>query len=173
MPSLRAQRAQVLGYETHAHFQLEERMLKTPEEVNDLLIQLWKPALARAKVEVADMQEVIEAEDNSFKLAAWDWWHYSEKVRKAKYDLDEASLKPYLTLDNVLNGAFETSNKLWGLSFTELFDIDVYHPDVRVWEVKDKDGSHLGIFMGDFFTRSSKRGGAWMSTYKGQSKLRW
>ncbi|GLS27901.1 M3 family metallopeptidase [Marinibactrum halimedae] len=168
---LRAQRAQILGYDSHADFQLEERMLKTPAEVYALLMKLWKPALARAKVEVADMQAMVKTEGHDFKLEAWDWWHYSEKVRKAKYDIDETSLKPYLTLDNVLQGAFQTSEKLWGLSFTELFDIDVYHPDVRVWEVKDKDGSHLGIFMGDFFTRSTKRGGAWMSNFKGQSNL--
>ncbi len=168
---LRAERAQLMGYETHAHFVLEERMLKTPAEVYDLLMQLWKPALERAKVEVADMQAVVDAEGHDFKIAGWDWWQYSEKVRKAKYDLDEAALKPYLSLDNVLKGVFETTNKLWGLTFTELHDIDVYHPDARVWEVKDKDGSHLSIFIGDYFTRSNKRGGAWMSSFKGQSNL--
>ena len=168
---LRAERAQLMGYETHAHFVLEERMLKTPAEVYDLLMQLWKPALERAKVEVADMQAVVDKEGGDFKIAGWDWWQYAEKVRKAKYDLDEAALKPYLSLDNVLNGVFETTNKLWGLTFTELFDVNVYHPDVRVWEVKDKDGSHLGIFIGDYFTRSNKRGGAWMSSFKGQSNL--
>jgi len=168
---LRAERAQLMGYETHAHFMLEERMLKTPDEVYSLLMQLWKPALERAKVEVADMQAVVDAEGHDFKIAAWDWWQYSEKVRKAKYDLDEAAIKPYLSLDNVLNGVFETTNKLWGLTYTELFDINVYHPDARVWEVKDKDGTHLGIFIGDYFTRSNKRGGAWMSSFKGQSNL--
>lgn len=168
---LRSERAQVMGYETHAHFVLEERMVNTPEGVYDLLMQLWKPALARAKAEVADMQAVVESEGHDFKLASWDWWMYSEKVRKAKYDLDEASLKPYLSLDNVLKGVFDTSNKLWGLTFTELHDIDTYHPDARVWEVKDKDGSHLGIFIGDYFSRASKRGGAWMSSFKGQSNL--
>ncbi|BDX04749.1 M3 family metallopeptidase [Planctobacterium marinum] len=169
--SLRAKRAKIMGYDTHAHFELEERMVNTPEGVYDLLMQLWRPALARAKREVADMQAMIDAEGHDYKFAAWDWWQYAEKVRKAKYDLDEASLKPYLTLDNVLKGAFDTANKLWGLTFTELYDIEVYHPDVRVWEVKDKDGSHLGIFMGDYFTRSNKRGGAWMSSFKGQSNL--
>ncbi len=168
---LRAERAQLMGYETHAHFVLEERMLKTPEEVNDLLMKLWWPALDRAKREVADMQAVVDAEGQDFKIAAWDWWQYSEKVRKEKYDLDEAALKPYLSLDNVLKGVFETVNKLWGLTFTERFDINVYHPDARVWEVKDKDGSHLGIFIGDYFTRSNKRGGAWMSSFKGQSNI--
>ncbi len=168
---LRAEKAQLMGYKTHAHFVLEERMLKTPEEVYDLLMKLWKPALERARVEVADMQAVVEEEGGDFEIAAWDWWQYSEKVRKAKYDLDEAALKPYLSLDNVLNGVFATTNKLWGLTFTEQFDINVYHPDARVWEVKDKDGSHLGIFIGDYFTRSNKRGGAWMSSFKGQSNL--
>ncbi len=168
---LRAERAKLMGYETHAHFVLEERMLKTPEEVFDLLMKLWKPALNRAKAEVADMQKVVDAEGHDFKIAAWDWWQYSEKVRKAKFDLDESALKPYLSLDNVLNGVFETTNKLWGLEFEEIHDIDTYHPDARVWEVLDKDGSHLGIFIGDYFSRSNKRGGAWMSSFKGQSNL--
>lgn len=168
---LRAERAAVMGYDTYAHFVLEERMVDSPSGVYDLLMQLWKPALARAKREVVDMQAVVDAEGHDFNIASWDWWQYSEKVRKAKYDLDEASLKPYLSVDNVLKGVFDTSNKLWGLTFTEVFDIDTYHPDARVWEVKDKDGSHLGIFIGDYFTRSNKRGGAWMSSFKGQSNL--
>ena len=168
---LRAERAKIMGYKTHAHFILEENMLKTPEEVYDLLLQLWRPALKRAKVEVADMQAVALAEGQDFKVAAWDWWHYSEKVRKEKYDLDEAAIKPYLSLDNVIQGVFNTTNKLWGLNFREIFDIDLYHPDARVWEVTDKDGSHLAIFIGDYFTRSNKRGGAWMSSFKGQSNL--
>ena len=168
---LRAEKAKLMGYKTHAHFVLEERMLKTPEEVYDLLIQLWKPALNRAKLEVEDMQKVVDSEGHDFKIAAWDWWQYSEKVRKAKYDLDESAIKPYLSLDNALNGVFNTTNKLWGITFTEIFDIDLYHPDARIWEVKDKDGSHLGIFIGDYFTRSNKRGGAWMSSFKGQSNL--
>ena len=168
---LRAERAQIMGYKTHAHFILDDNMLKTPEEVYDLLNKLWKPAVKRAKVEVADMQAVADAEGYDFKVAAWDWWHYSEKVRKEKYDLDESAIKPYLSLDNVLQGVFNTTNKLWGLNFTEIFDIDLYHPDARIWEVTDEDGSHLGIFIGDYFTRSNKRGGAWMSSFKGQSNL--
>jgi len=168
---LRAERAQIMGYKTHAHFILDDNMLKTPEEVYDLLYKLWKPAVKRAKVEVADMQAVADSEGHDFKVAAWDWWHYSEKVRKEKYDLDESAIKPYLSLDNVLQGVFNTTNKLWGLNFTEIFDIDLYHPDARIWEVTDKDGSHLGIFIGDYFTRSNKRGGAWMSSFKGQSNL--
>ena len=168
---LRAERAQIMGYKTHAHFILDDNMLKTPEEVYDLLYKLWKPAVKRAKVEVADMQAVADSEGHDFKVAAWDWWHYSEKVRKEKYDLDESAIKPYLSLDNVLQGVFNTTNKLWGLNFTEIFDIDLYHPDARIWEVTDEDGSHLGIFIGDYFTRSNKRGGAWMSSFKGQSNL--
>ena len=168
---LRAERAQIMGYKSHAHFVLDDNMLKTPEEVYDLLTKLWKPAVKRAKVEVSDMQDVADAEGQNFKIAAWDWWHYSEKVRKEKYNLDESAIKPYLSLDNVLKGVFSTTNKLWGLNFTEIFDIDLYHPDARVWEVTDKDGSHLGVFIGDYFTRSNKRGGAWMSSFKGQSNL--
>ena len=168
---LRAERANIMGYKSHAHFVLDENMLKTPEEVYDLLIQLWKPALKRAKAEVADMQAVADSEGKEFKIAAWDWWHYSEKVRKEKYDLDESAIRPYLSLDNVIQGVFNTTNKLWGLNFREIFDIDSYHPDARVWEVTDKDGSHLAIFIGDYYTRSNKRGGAWMSSFKGQSNL--
>ena len=168
---LRAERANIMGYKSHAHFVLDENMLKTPEEVYDLLIQLWKPALKRAKAEVADMQALADSEGKEFKIAAWDWWHYSEKVRKEKYDLDESAIRPYLSLDNVIQGVFNTTNKLWGLNFREIFDIDSYHPDARVWEVTDKDGSHLAIFIGDYFTRSNKRGGAWMSSFKGQSNL--
>ena len=168
---LRAERANIMGYQSHAHFVLDENMLKTPEEVYDLLIQLWKPALKRAKIEVADMQLVADSEGNNFKIAAWDWWHYSEKVRKEKYDLDESAIRPYLSLDNVIQGVFNTTNKLWGLNFREIFDIDTYHPDARIWEVTDKDGTHLAIFIGDYYTRSNKRGGAWMSSFKGQSNL--
>ena len=168
---LRAERAYLMGYKTHAHFVLEERMLKTPQEVYDLLVQLWEPALDRAKVEVDDMQKVVDAEGKDFKIDAWDWWQYSEKVRKEKYDLDESAIKPYLSLDNALKGVFNTTNKLWGITFTEIFDIDMYHPDARIWKVEDKDGTHLGIFIGDYFTRSNKRGGAWMSSFKGQSNL--
>ena len=168
---LRAERAKIMGYKTHAHFILEENMLKTPEEVYELLIQLWEPALERAKAEVADMQMVADKEGQNFKIAAWDWWQYSEKVRKEKYDLDESAIKPYMSLDNVIQGVFNTTNKLWGLNFKEIFDIDLYHPDARVWEVTDKDGSHLALFIGDYFTRSNKRGGAWMSSFKSQSNL--
>ena len=168
---LRAERAEIMGYKSHAHFVLDNNMLKTPEEVYDLLTKLWKPAVKRAKIEIADMQAVANAEGQTFEVAAWDWWHYSEKVRKEKYNLDESAIKPYLSLDNVLKGVFSTTNKLWGLSFTEIFDIDLYHPDARVWKVTDKDGSHLGVFIGDYFTRSNKRGGAWMSSFKGQSNL--
>ena len=168
---LRAEKAQIMGYKSHAHFVLDNNMLKTPEEVYDLLTKLWEPAVKRAKIEISDMQAVADAEGQTFKIAAWDWWHYSEKVRKEKYNLDEAAIKPYLSLDNVLKGVFSTTNKLWGLNFTEIFDIDLYHPDARVWEVTDKDGSHLGVFIGDYFTRSNKRGGAWMSSFKGQSNL--
>ena len=168
---LRAERAAIMGYKTHAHFILEDNMLKTPEEVYELLLQLWEPALKRAKAEVSDMQIVADAEGQDFEIAAWDWWHYAEKVRKKKYDLDESAIKPYLSLDNVIKGVFTTTNKLWGINFREIFDIDLYHPDARIWEVTDKDGTHLGMFIGDYFTRSNKRGGAWMSSFKGQSNL--
>ena len=169
--SLRVEKANILGFDTHAHYVLDNTMAKTPEAVYGLLNQLWTPALNRAKNELKEMQNLVEEEGQNFKIASWDWWHYSEKVRKEKYDLDEEEIKNYFTLDNTINGIFKTANKLFGLTFEEKFDIDLYHPDARVWEVKDKDGSHIGIYIGDYYTRSSKRGGAWMSSFKDQSNF--
>lgn len=117
------------------------------------------------------MQKFVNEEGQNFKIASWDWWHYSEKVRKEKYNLDEEEVKNFFTLDNTINGIFKTANKLFGLKFEEKFDIELYHPDARVWEVKDGNGSHLGLYIGDYYTRSSKRGGAWMSTFKDQSNF--
>ena len=169
--SLRVEKANILGFDTHAHYVLDNTMAKTPQAVYGLLNQLWTPALNRAKNELKEMQDLVEEEGQNFKIASWDWWHYSEKVRKEKYDLDEEEIKNYFTLDNTIDGIFKTANKLFGLTFEEKFDIDLYHPDARVWEVKDKDGSHIGIYIGDYYTRSSKRGGAWMSSFKDQSNF--
>ena len=169
--SLRVEKANILGFETHAHYVLDNTMAKTPEAVYELLNQLWEPALSRAKNELQELQKFVNEEGQNFKIASWDWWYYSEKVRKEKYNIDEEELKNFFTLDNTIDGIFKTANKLFGLTFEEKFDIELYHPDARIWQVKDKNGSHLGLYIGDYYTRSSKRGGAWMSTFKDQSNF--
>lgn len=168
MAVLRSQRANLLGYRTHAHFVLEENMAGNPEAVYNLLTKLWKPALQKAKNEAAVLQEMIRREGHSFKLQPWDWWYYAEKVKKEKYDLDEESLRPYFKLENVREGAFMVAGKLWGITFEERKDLPAYHPDVKVFEVKDADGSHLGILYTDYHPRASKRGGAWMNAFRKQ-----
>ena len=164
---LRTQRAELMGYESHAHYQLETRMAKTPQTAEDFLIQVWEPGLARAKEERADMQAMI---GDAFTFAAHDWWHYAEKVRKARYDLDENALKPYFELDAVTDGAFEMANRLFGLTF-EPVEVPIWNEVVTAYEVRDDDGSHLGIFMFDMYARDSKRGGAWMNSYRIASNM--
>ena len=171
MAALRVERAKLLGYETHAHFVLEENMAKEPKNVYDLLEELWSPALKRAKVEAADMQKMIDREGGGFKLQSSDWWYYAEKVKKAKYDLDEEMLRPYFKMENVRAGAFELATRLFGLQFQERSDIPKYHEDVTVFEVKEADGTHVGILYVDYFPRASKRGGAWMGELRQQSKV--
>ncbi|MCH7564394.1 MAG: M3 family metallopeptidase [Gemmatimonadetes bacterium] len=169
---LRAQRAQLLGYPNHAAYILENETALSTDAVNQRLAALAPPAVANARREAADMQALIDAQGGGFQLAAWDWAYYTEKVRKARYDFDESQLRPYFEIDNVLqNGVFFAANKLYGLTFTERRDLPVYHPDVRIFEVYDKDGEMLAIFLGDFYARSSKRGGAWMNAYVSQSHL--
>jgi peptidyl-dipeptidase Dcp len=170
MAALRVKRANLLGYETHAHFILDERMAKNPDNVKELLTKLWKPALKVAKSERADMQNIIDAEGGGFKLASWDWWYYAEKVKKEKYDLDEDELRPYFKVENVINGVFGLAGDLWGLQFEEIDNIDKYHPDVKTFKVKDADGSFIGILYTDYFPRESKRGGAWMDAIIKQSR---
>jgi peptidyl-dipeptidase Dcp len=172
MSTLRAKRAQLLGYKTHAAYVLDDNMAKTPEHVYQLLDQLWKPAIARSKAERDEMQKMIDAEGGNFKLASWDWWYYAEKVKKQKYEFDDAVLRPYFQLDNVIKGAFDTANRLWGITFTERTDLPKYNSEVRTFEVKDKDGSHLAVYYVDYFPRPGKRNGAWMSEYRKQSNLR-
>jgi peptidyl-dipeptidase Dcp len=167
--TLRVERANLLGYPTHAAYVLEENMAKTPEAVYAFLEKIWKPALAKAKAEAAEMQAMIRAEGGDFELRPWDWWYYAEKLRKAKYDLDDSALRPYFELENVRNGAFMVAHRLYGITFTELTDIPKYQEDVRVFEVKDADGSHLGILYVDYYPRPNKEGGAWMSNYREQS----
>ena len=170
--SLRAERAKLLGFETFAKFRLEDAMAKTPEAVGTLLNQVWTAAKTKAGEERALLQRMVDSEGGNFQIEAWDWRHYAEKVRKAEYDLDEAEIKPYLQLDRMIEAAFDTATRLFGVTFVERPDLPKYQEDVRAWEVKHGDGRHLGVFIGDYFARPSKRSGAWMSAFRGQQRLR-
>jgi peptidyl-dipeptidase Dcp len=167
--ALRVKRAALLGYKTHAAYVLEENMAKNADGVYKLLTQVWTPALATAKKEAAELQAMMNKEGIAGTLEPWDWWYYAEKLKKAKYDLDDQALKPYFKLENVRQGAFDTAQKLWGLKFVERTDIPKYHPDVKVYEVQEADGKHIGILYTDYFPRPSKRGGAWSNTFRSQS----
>jgi peptidyl-dipeptidase Dcp len=169
--ALRVRRANLLGYKTHADYVLERNMAKKPETVYRFLNDLWTPALRRAKMEVADMQAIINKEGHDFRLQAWDWWYYAEKVKKEKYALDDAMLRPYFKMENVRNGAFDVAEKLYGIRFVKRNDIQVYHPDVEVFEVLEADGTHLGIFYSDYYPRDGKRSGAWSSSFRSQSNI--
>jgi peptidyl-dipeptidase Dcp len=169
---LRAERATLLGYANHAAYQLEDQTAKDVPTVNKLLSDLAPAAVANAKREGADMQAIIDQEKGGFQLAACDWDFYSEKVRKARYAFDESQLKPYFELNHVItDGVFFAAGKLYGLTFKERKDLPVYLPDVRIWEVFDADGKPLALFIGDYYARPSKRGGAWMNQYVPQSAL--
>jgi len=169
---LRAARAALLGFANHAAYKLEDQMARTPAAVNDMLRQLAPPAVANAKREAAELQQVIDSEGGGFQLAAWDWDYYSEKVRAKKYAFDESQLKPYLELWNVEeNGVFYAANLLYGLTFRRRTDLPVYQPDMRVYDVFDADGQPLAIFVADMYARKSKNGGAWMNEYVSQSRL--
>lgn len=170
MAMLRLQRANLLGYKTHADYVLEEQMAKTSANVYALLDQLWTPALKRSIQERDEMQEIINAEGNNFKLRPWDWWYYAEKLKKAKYNLDEEELRPYFQVENVINGVFGLATRLWGIQFKERNNIQKYHPDVKTFEVKEADGTHIGILYTDYFPRASKRAGAWMDAFQKQYK---
>ncbi len=169
--ALRAERARLLGYQSFAHYRLDDAMAKTPEAVRDLLERVWKPARAGALADRDAMQELVRQEGGNFRIAPWDWRYYAEKLRKVRCDLDEAAVKPYLQLNHIIEAAFYTAYKLFGLSFERRTDIAAWHPDVQVWEVRDADGRHVGVFFGDYFARSSKRSGAWMTTLRDQEKL--
>jgi len=166
--TLRAEKARLLGYQTHADFILERRMAKTPEAVYELLDDLWHPSLGVAREEAATLQAAIEEDGFDFKLEPWDWRYYAEKVRQARYDVDEQEIRPYFMIDNVIDGAFYVANQLYGIDFTERFDIPTYNPEVRTFVVTDVDGSHLGVFMTDYYPRPGKRGGAWSRRIRGQ-----
>lgn len=170
--ALRVKKANLLGYKTHADFVLERNMAKTPKNVYKFLNELWAPAIKRAKMEAAEMQKIIDKEDGNFKLQPWDWWYYAEKVKREKYSLDEEMLRPYFKMENVLKGAFEVASKLYGIKFIERNDIQVYHPDVKVFEVQEADGKHIGIFYADYYPRDGKRSGAWSSSFRSQSNMK-
>lgn len=168
---LRADRAKLLGFKTHAHFRMADTMAQTPEAAMDLMMQVWPAAVARVKEEVADMQEVADAEGAGITIEPWDYRFYAEKVRKAKYDLDEAEVKPYFKLDNMVGAMFDAAGKLYGMTFTEnTGTVPVFEPKVRTFEVKRGDRV-IGLFYLDNFAREGKRSGAWMTTYRSQSKL--
>ena len=170
---LRAEKAQLMGYDNHAAYSLENQTAQTPKAVNERLSSLAPKAVANANKEATDLQKMIDAEDGSFKLASWDWDFYTEKVRADRYNFDASQLKPYFEMDNVLqNGVFYAATQLFGITFKERFDLPVYQEDIRVFEVFNEDGSVLALFIFDGYARSSKRGGAWMNAYVGQSKLK-
>ncbi len=163
---LRSQKAKLLGYADYASYKLESRMAKTPDKVFELLDKLWKPAINVAKNEVEELQAIIDKEGKKFKLEAWDWMYYAEKLHKQKYDLDETALRPYFKLENVRDGVFMVANKMYGLTFEPIKEIPLPHPDAMAFEVKEADGSHLGVLYMDFFPRDSKEGGAWCDAYR-------
>jgi len=170
---LRAERAKLLGYPTHAHWQMEDTMAKTPERAIALMEAVWKPAVARVREEVADMQAIADREGARIRIEPWDYHFYAEKVRKAKYDLDQNDVKPYLQLEKLREAMFWVAGELFGFRFTAISDgsIPVYHPDVRVWEVTDEQGRHLGLWYFDPYARPGKNSGAWMNEYRPQSRL--
>jgi peptidyl-dipeptidase Dcp len=171
MLRLRAERARLLGYETFAHYRLADTMAKTPEAALDLLRSVWTPGVASARKEEEALQAIVAGEGGNFKVAPWDWRYFAEKRRKAEFDFDEGEVKPYLQLDRVIEAAFHAANRLFGLSFAERFDLKLYHPDVRAWTVTGPSGAPIALFIGDYFARTSKRSGAWMSQFRGQQKL--
>jgi peptidyl-dipeptidase Dcp len=171
MVALRAERSALLGYQTFAHYRLDDAMAKTPDAVRGLLERVWAPARERALADRDAMAALAQAEGGNFEFAASDWRYYAEKLRKLRCDVDEAAVKPYLQLHHLIEAAFYTAHKLFGLSFERRTDVPVWHPDVEVWEVRGPDGSHRGLFFGDYFARASKRSGAWMMTLRDQEKL--
>jgi peptidyl-dipeptidase Dcp len=170
---LRAERAKLLGYPTHAHWRLQDSMAKTPEATMQLMETVWKPAVQRVHQEVLDMQKVADRDGDALTIEPWDYRYYAEKVRKEKYDLDENALRPYLQLEKLREGMFWVAGQLFGLAFEPVAGLPVYHPDVRIWEVKDsKTGAHVGLWYFDPYARPGKQSGAWMSAYRNQESFR-
>lgn len=167
----RLKKANLLGYKTWADYVLQERMLNTPEKVYELLDKVWPAARAAAINERDQMKKMALAEGNNIEIMPWDWWHYAEKIKKEQYDLDESEIRPYLKVDNVIDGVFKLADTLFGLTFEEQTNIPKYHPDVRTYTVKNSAGKLIGIYLSDWFYRSSKRGGAWMNNYRDQSNM--
>lgn len=167
--ALRLEQAKLLGFDCYSNFVLDENMAKNSQTVMDFLNNLWGYSLENAKKEAAELQKIMDKEGKGEKLAAWDWWYYAEKLRQEKYDLNEDEIKPYFSLEDVRSGLYTVANKLYGITLTELNDVPVYEPDVKVYEVKDADGSFLGLFYADYFPRAGKRGGAWMSNFREQA----
>jgi len=170
MLGLRAERAALLGYENFAQFKLADSMAGTPAKARALLEEVWEPARAKALAERDGLQALVAREGGNFRLQPWDWRYYAEKLRREKYDFDDAQLKPYFQLDNLIAAAFFTAGKLFGVSFTERQGLPTYHPDVRVWEVS-REGRAIGLFLGDYFARAGKQGGAWMSAFRDQERV--
>ncbi len=169
---LRAERAKLLGFPTHAHWRLQNAMAKNPERAMELMLAVWKPAVARVKEEVADMQQLADKEGKGIKIEPWDYRYYAEKVRAAKYDLDQNEVKQYLQLEKLREGIFWVSGELFGFQFTPVTNVPVYHPDVRVWEVTDKATKrHIGLWFFDPYARAGKRSGAWMNAYRSQERV--
>ena len=171
LANLRGQKARLLGYTSHSTYVLEESMAKTPQNVNKLLNDLWKPALEIAKTEAADIQKMMVKDGVKDAVQPYDWRYYTEKIRKQRFDLDEEELKPYFSLDNVRKGVFQVTENLYGIKIKELTNVPKYHVDATVWEVTEKDGTHLGVLYMDFHPRESKRGGAWMTSYRSQKTV--
>jgi peptidyl-dipeptidase Dcp len=168
---LREESAKLLGFPTFAAYRLEDSMAKTPQAVRGLLERVWTPARARALADRDALQALVAEEGGNFSLAPWDWRYYAEKLRQRRANFDDAAIKPYLALDNMIEAAFDCATRLFGVTFSERKDISVWHPDVRVWEVKDREGRHKALFYGDYFARPSKRSGAWMTSLRDQQKL--
>ena len=171
MVKLRAERARLLGYQDFAHYRLDDAMAKTPEAVRTLLDTVWSPARAHALADRDALQALMQEEGANFKLAPWDWRYYAEKLRQRRCDIAEAAIKPYLNLDRMIEAAFYTAERLFGLQFTARNDLPIWHPDVRAWEVRDSNGGKVGLFFGDYLARPSKQSGAWMTSLRDQEKL--
>ena len=168
---LRQQKAKLLGFESFAHFVLDEKMAKTPEAALELMDKIWQPAVKRAAEERAELQKIADREGAGIKVEGWDWFYYTEKLRKEKYALNDEVITPYFKLENVLQGAFDCATKLYGVKFVKRNDIPVYHPEVSTYEVLDSEGNHLSVFYTDFFPRATKRQGAWMTNFVNQRNI--
>ena len=168
--SLRAERAHLMGYKTHADFILDDRMAKSPDRVSSLLDSIWAPAKAKVQEEADTLQNNIQAGGDNFKLAPWDWWYFTEKERKSRFDLDAEVVKPYFQLERVRDGAFQVATNLYGITFTEVTDLELYHPAAKAFEVREANGDLIGLFITDYFLRPSKKAGAWMNAFRTQKR---